>query len=252
MRGIARISLFAALPLMLLVEQASATPTQKCQEAKLKAQGKLQLCLKKNSAKVLGGKPDASSDCRAKFADGLSKAEHIAVAAGTTACRYVDNGDGTVSDLNTGLQWEQKDTTCPGPHCYNDIFTWTQGGAPGDLPYGDVFTDFLGGLNGGTSSDGTAPSGCFAGHCDWRLPTSDEMAVIIDLTQGHCSGGIGPCIDPIFGYRGDGTQFQAFYWSSTTASENPNEAWVGFFFNGYMTRFQKVLPNGARAVRGGF
>src|SRR5271169_5211202 len=86
---------------LLVAVSASATPTQKCEEAKLKAQGKLELCLKKNGAKVLGGKPDASAACQAKFSAGLSKAEHIAIAAGTTACRYVDNGDGTVSDLNT-------------------------------------------------------------------------------------------------------------------------------------------------------
>src|SRR5579862_1360225 len=108
MTGIARIGLFASLPLMLLVEQASAAPTQKCQEAKLKAQGKLELCLKKNSAKVLGGKADASTDCQTKFQAALGKAEHIAVAAGTTACRYVDNGDGPVSDLNTGCSGKKR------------------------------------------------------------------------------------------------------------------------------------------------
>jgi hypothetical protein len=45
----------------------AVTPEQKCQEQKLKAQGKLQLCLQKNSAKVLGGKPDASVAARRSF-----------------------------------------------------------------------------------------------------------------------------------------------------------------------------------------
>jgi hypothetical protein len=73
----------------------------KCQEKKLKAQGKLQACLKKNLATVLEGATDMSAACQTKFNDALARAG--------TECRFLDNGDGTVSDLNTGLQWEQKD-----------------------------------------------------------------------------------------------------------------------------------------------
>src|SRR5262249_39322448 len=54
----------------------------------------------------------------------------------------------------------------------------------------------------------------FAGHANWRAPTSGgnalldgrhptgdaaELESILDLTQGSCAGGSGPCIDPIFG-----------------------------------------------------
>src|SRR5437867_6114353 len=35
----------------------------------------------------------------------------------TTTLRFVDNGDGTVTDNETGLIWEKKDNTCPGIHC---------------------------------------------------------------------------------------------------------------------------------------
>jgi hypothetical protein len=37
------------------------------------------------------------------------------------------------------------------------------------------------------ASDGTAINGCFAGHCDWRLPTTTELADIVDSTQGLCA-----------------------------------------------------------------
>src|SRR5882724_11665687 len=42
----------------------------------------------------------------------------------TTTARFVDNGDGTVTDDLTGLQWEKKDNTCPGIHCVSDTYTW--------------------------------------------------------------------------------------------------------------------------------
>jgi hypothetical protein len=102
----------------------------------LKAQGKLQLCLKKNSAKVLGGKPDASATCQTKFSGALMKAG--------TACRYLDNGDGTLSDLNTGLQWEKKDNldgivNDADPHDADNTYTWSASAGPD----GTVYTDFL-------------------------------------------------------------------------------------------------------------
>lgn len=122
---------------LLVAVSASATPTQKCEEAKLRAQGKLELCLKKNSAKVIAGKPDASAACQTKFQTALSKADHIGIAAGTTACHYLDNGDGTVSDLNTGLQWEKKDNLGGGanladPHDADNYYTWSASGTAAD------------------------------------------------------------------------------------------------------------------------
>jgi Protein of unknown function (DUF1566) len=88
------------------------------------------------------------------------------------AQRYVDNGDGTITDNDTGLMWEKK-TEGPGEHNLNDRYTW---GHPGDTkPDGTAFTDYLGTLNDGLSSDGTTITHCFANHCDWRLPTFEEL-----------------------------------------------------------------------------
>ena len=92
----------------------------------------------------------------------------------------------------------------------------------GTTPNGTVFTSFLGTLNNGTSIDGTATSGCFAGHCDWRLPAIGELAGIVDLTQGRGASGSGPCIDQaVFGPTVAG-----FYWSATTFAAVPAGAWV--------------------------
>ena len=102
--------------------------------------------------------------------------------------RYVDNGDGTVSDKKTGLMWEKK-TGNPGGssnpgnvHDVNNFYTWSESGGRD----GTVFTKFLGTLNSKT--------GCFAHHRDWRLPSVDELkGTLLYPCSKH------PCIDPIFG-----------------------------------------------------
>ena len=100
---------------------------------------------------------------------------------GCFATRYTHNGDGTVTDHQTGLQWETKTSSddiqdFANPHDADN--TYPLSAVPGGtLPDGSAFTDFLVRLNG-ASDDGSATlSGCFAGHCDWRLPTIGELAV---------------------------------------------------------------------------
>jgi len=153
--------------------------------------------------------------------------------------RFVDNGDGTVSDNQTHLVWEKKDDL-GGIHDKDNFYTWAPSGT---LPTGTAFTTFLGTLNNGTSSDGTAISGCFAGHCDWRLPTSAELQTIL-LAPYPC--GTSPCIDPVFGPTVAFT-----YWSSTTYSSTPSGAWGVDFFDGSVFAGGKTDLGYVRAVRGG-
>jgi hypothetical protein len=57
-------------------------------------------------------------------------------------------------------------------------------------PNGNAFTDFLAKLNDSSQpatwssssagSVGTQESGCFADHCDWRLPNVAEIQTILD------------------------------------------------------------------------
>src|SRR5262249_61432489 len=134
--------------------------------------------------------------------------------------RYIDNGDGTVTDTSTGLQWEKKDGTdgvadYSNPHDVDNVYTWGDlAGCPiAGCANGTGYTDFLARLNYCVSDGTTTVWPGFAGHCDWRLPTIDELASIIDYNSPTCQNG--PCIDPIFGPS------EHIYGSSTTPPPAP-------------------------------
>src|ERR1700761_2725007 len=108
---------------------------------------------------------------------------------------YRDNGDGTVSDQDTGLMWEKKTGTvgddtlpfcrtandCPDVHNVGNRYQWNnQRVRGGEAPDGSVFINFIARLNGDVSLDGKTITGCFANHCDWRLPNIDELETIVD------------------------------------------------------------------------
>jgi hypothetical protein len=176
---------------------AAPNATLTCESSKLIAQGNLKLCLQVNSATMLFGVPDGSANCWATFNAALAKADTTAAKFGTS-CRYIDDNDGTVSDLNTGLMWEQTTGTVFGTNTnkindVNNTYTWCAlnstdcDSAPLDLPDGTAFTVFLATLNNGASSNSTTITGCFANHCDWRLPSIVELLGIIDLSAPGCS-----------------------------------------------------------------
>lgn len=225
--------------LVLLVSAADASdPTIKCQQAKLKAQGKLKSCLAKSASGVLAGKVDGSATCHAKFGEALSKADQKAAAAGTS-CRFMNNGDGTVSDLDSGLIWEKKDDL-GGVHDKDNTYSWTTGSPYG--PTGTVFTTFLYNLNGQTSNDGSnTVTSCFTGHCDWRLPTVQELQGI--LVAGCATD---PCIDPTFGATRSDT-----HWTATTHSSAAGSVWFVSFYDGLVFYGNKSINVYVRAVRGG-
>jgi hypothetical protein len=172
------------------------------------------------------------------------------VAAEVAGTRFDDNGDGTVTDHETGLQWEKKDSLGGGadagnPHDADNVYSWSAGGGGFTAPDGTAFTDFLVRLNG-VSPDGMTLTGCFAGHCDWRLPTILELAGIADLDAAGCGSG-SPCIDPIFG-----PTVADHHWSATTDANLATNAWLISFLSGLVDLDPKSITTAyVRAVRGG-
>jgi len=122
--------------------------------------------------------------------------------------RYRDNGDGTVSDLNTGLIWQQKP----------------------DLEKKSTYAEAVAG----------APTFRLAGYDDWRLPTIKELYSLIDFRGS--SRTLTPYIDTdYFDFRfGDERQgerrIDGQYWSST--------GYVGTTMNGNATIFGVNFADG--------
>ncbi len=125
----------------------------------------------------------------------------------------------------------------------DNLYTWSISTPTAN---GSLFTNFLPSLNDATSSDGIAIAGCFAGLCDWRLPTAPELHGIIDLTRPGCSNGTAPCIDELFG----STSFGGLgYWTATTNTYFDGYAYVVDFTNGSVLTNGKTGNGHVRAVR---
>jgi Protein of unknown function (DUF1566) len=129
--------------------------------------------------------------------------------------RFVDNGDGTVTDNCTGLMW-QKDTGSDGnPLVWRDALAYCD-----NLDLG--------------------------GHDDWRLPNVRELLSIVDY--GRLPPAIAPvfgvsvAIDPVFGEA-------SVYWSSTSIEVNPVGAYIVSFAAGVVIGGAKDSDRLVRAVR---
>jgi hypothetical protein len=84
-----------------------------------------------------------------------------------TPLRYRDNGDGTVTDLNTGLMWEKKVEGSGCLRCVGDEFyRWSIGLEDGSQK---SIWDWLDELNASN----------FAGYSDWRMPNVRELHSIV-------------------------------------------------------------------------
>ena len=115
---------------------------------------------------------------------------------------FVDNGDGTITDLSTGLMWMMYDSGYledDGAMNWEDALDWAE-----NLDY--------------------------AGYTDWKLPNAKELQSIVDYTRSpdttHSAA-----IDPLF----QATEIEtilsaagyAYYWTSTTHLDGRNpEAWA--------------------------
>ena len=135
--------------------------------------------------------------------------------------RFAVPGDGTVIDLRYGLQW-MKDPV-PG--------TFTVGATtPPFLPDGTVYTSALSDLNGNLGD-------CFGKYCDWRLPTSQELATL--LLDAPCAP---TCLETaVFGSA-------SAVWTATS-DQYPEKNLLVDFVTGAVTSDARDAAHVVRAVR---
>lgn len=144
---------------------------------------------------------------------------------------YTDNGDGTITDANTGLMWEKlcDDSSV---HDRDTTYTWTAAFA----------------------KVGTLNAARFAGHDDWRLPNVNELQSLARYA------GPAPAVDTAFntGCASLCTVLTCSctqpnrYWSSTSYGGATKNAWYVLFLDGSVSPLGvKTASFYVRAVRGG-
>jgi hypothetical protein len=233
----------AGLLLAATATGAHATSdSTRCLLGRYKAAGKYAYCFQQGvSHDGFGGLDDRLAKCRLKYVLSWSRLALKSPASSCALPRLVDNGDGTITDRMTHLQWEKKTgddgaTNPADPHDVDNVYSWSTGVPSLTAANGTIFTSFLPALNGGA---------CFAGHCDWRLPTFAELRTLVD--DGLC-GASPSCIDPIFTPNGD-----SYYSGTTRSDDGPGTSTWSVEFTGAVS-FSFVNTSGAhvRAVREGY
>jgi hypothetical protein len=203
----------------------------------------------------------------------------------TPVPRFADNGNGTITDNQTGLIWEKKD----------------QAGGLDDMHFGYAwagtcsdFSDYCqpdagaasacsaatGGARGCALCGGTATCNTYGGfptiwhwlnqlnvaglggHSDWRIPSVGEdggAAELETILAFPCPVGGQPCVPAAFntgctpGCNATGCSCTVadVYWSATTSAFSPSFVWIVYFNSGLDFDVGKnSTVYGVRAVRG--
>jgi hypothetical protein len=158
------------------------------------------------------------------------------------ALAYVDNQDGTITDVTTGLMWEQKDRA-GGLHDVDNTYVWSGDGTQ------ETIWDWLDDLNAERATG-------FAGHSDWRIPNAKELQSLVSYGRAL------PSIERVFATNCTptcdvsrftcGCTAPSDYWSSSTSLVSPDLAWTVSFSEGAVYFGFKTLDfDRVCAVRGG-
>jgi len=119
--------------------------------------------------------------------------------------RFSDHGDGTVTDIGTGLMW----TKC------------AVGQTGADCAQGSAATfSWLGALNYAATSR-------IAGHADWRIPNIRELSSIIEKR----------CFNPAINTTVFPNTPSSLFWSASPSVGKPSYAWVVSFDKGSSVDF---------------
>jgi hypothetical protein len=145
---------------------------------------------------------------------------------------FTDNGNGTVTDNNTGLVWQKcsvgqnNDATCSGTAT---TYNWYQATGTLDATYNATTQNICGSL-------------ALAGG-GWRLPSKKELVSSVDYSI--------PSPGPTIQKNWFPNTVASFYWSSTANAYNPDYAWYVYFNDGNVKYSSKYNNYYVRCVRGG-
>ena len=201
--------------------------------------------------------------------------------------RFVDNGDGTITDAQTGLMWEKKDQA--GGLNQDQEYHWAgtcsddSGICQPNAAAAATCSAATGNAIGCTECAGAATcytSGTltiwdwlnqlnaanFAGHDDWRIPTIGqdggraELETIVDRSVTGCGTGR-PCVPPAFNTACTNRctvttcscTVAGLYWSATAYAGFPTASWGQSFYGGDFDLAHPLRASTSlvRAVRGG-
>jgi len=161
----------------------------------------------------------------ATLTPGMSTAAQKCPATVVHGQRFHDNGDGTVTDPVTGLVWMRCNVgqswigdRCTDPKAWFVMYSWKEA-----VKLPEKIT--------------------FAGRNDWRVPSIDELASIVDSR----------CIDPSIDLLAFPTTPSWYYWSSTPFGDNPEYAWrIDFRTGKENSDLKSSVSYNIRLVRGTF
>lgn len=152
---------------------------------------------------------------------------------------YVDNGNGTVTDTQTGLIWQK----CSMGQNYDKAANSCTGTAK-------TYT-----WQEALEAVQTANQNELLGFSDWRLPSIVELTTLVERA---CTGpAINESLFPntVPGQApspATGRSFvSAWYWSSSPVAYDTYGAWAVDFYDGYTEGGNKINYDHVRLVRGG-
>lgn len=299
-----------ALALVMSATAALAVdPAGKCAASKLGMAGKYEFCRLKAAAKAIkiGAAPDYSKCalqpkwgateikagagvCPTEGDQAAQQAELNADTGRTLAelsglARFTDNGDGTITDGQTGLTWEKKVKGDNSPdfanlHDADDAYEWagkcSSNASKYCQPTAAASTACTAGVEGDatgcaqcTGGDGSCNASAtvwtwlaalntasFAGHADWRIPTRAQLEALINYTDPSY-----PTVDAAFQGAMCGASCTDVtsaacsctdsdgYWSASTTATSVTNGWFVFFGDGYVYPLAKTTTYDVRAVR---
>lgn len=136
--------------------------------------------------------------------------------------RYIDHGDGTITDQQTGLMWQQ----CIAGQSSSDC-----SGTGTTMPW-DAALQYPDSLN---------VSGGLAGHTDWRLPNIKELASLVNKA----------CYNPAINLTRFPNTPSTSYWSASPYAGSSYGAWRLNFYGGNVNGNSRNDGSLVRLVRGG-